>query len=68
MTGVMVVVCAAFGLAVLEAKNESMFLRTKEMPESTAPFNVEAAGQGVQSNKRVRISRGELQPQRRPVH
>ena len=41
----MVTVCAAFGLTVLEAKNNIIFLRTKEMPESTALFSVEAAGQ-----------------------
>ena len=40
-----VVVCAAFGLTVSEAKTEIMCLRTKRMPESTATFSVEAAGQ-----------------------
>ena len=40
-----VVVCAAFGLAVSEAKTEIMCLRTKVMPESIAIFSVEAAGQ-----------------------
>ena len=43
--GVIVVVCAAFGLTVSEAKTEIMCLRTKGMPESTATFSVEAAGQ-----------------------
>ena len=42
--GVIVVVCAAFGLTVLEAKPEIMCLRAKGMPESTAIFSVEAAG------------------------
>ena len=42
--GVIVVVCAAFGLAVSEAKTEIMCIRTKRMPESTAIFSVEAAG------------------------
>ena len=42
---VMVVVCAAFGLALSEAKTEIMCLRAKGMPESTAIFSVEAAGQ-----------------------
>ena len=42
---VVVVVCAAFGLTVSEAKTEIMFLRAKGMPESTAIFSVEAAGQ-----------------------
>ena len=39
------VVCAAFGLTVSEAKTEIMCLRTKGMPESTATISVEAAGQ-----------------------
>ena len=43
--GVIVVVCAAFGLTALEAKTEIMCLRTKGMPKSTATFSVEAAGQ-----------------------
>ena len=45
MMEVIVVVCAAFGLTVLEAKTETMCLRAKGMPESTATFSVEAAGQ-----------------------
>ena len=45
MMGVIVVVCAAFGLTVSEAKSEIMCLRAKGMPESTATFSVEAAGQ-----------------------
>ena len=43
--GVVVVVCAAFGLTVSEAKADIMCLRTKGIPESTAIFRVEAAGQ-----------------------
>ena len=43
--GVIVVVCVAFGLIVSEAKTEIMCLRAKGMPESTAIFSVEAAGQ-----------------------
>ena len=43
--GVIVVVCAAFGLTALEAKTEVMCLRAKGMPESNAVFSVEAAGQ-----------------------
>ena len=39
------VMCAAFGLTVSEAKTEIMCLRAKGMPESTATFSVEAAGQ-----------------------
>ena len=45
MMGVIVVVCAAFGLTVSETKIEIMCLRTKGMPEATAIFSVEAAGQ-----------------------
>ena len=36
---------SVFGLTVSEAKTEIMCLRTKGMPESTATFSVEAAGQ-----------------------
>ena len=43
--GVIVVVCVACGLTVSEAKTEIMCLRAKRMPESTATFSVEAAGQ-----------------------
>ena len=42
--GAIVVVCAAFGLTVSEAKTEIMCLPTKGVPESTATFSVEAAG------------------------
>ena len=45
MMGVIVVVCAAFGLTVSESKTKNMRLRAKGMPESTAIFSVEAAGQ-----------------------
>ena len=45
MMGVIVVVCAAFGLTVSEAKTEIMCLRAKGIPESTTIFSVEAAGQ-----------------------
>ena len=45
MMVVIAVVCAAFGLTVSEAKTEIMCLRAKGMPESTATFSVEAAGQ-----------------------
>ena len=38
--GVIVVVCAAFGLTVSEAKTEIICLRTKGMLESTATFSV----------------------------
>ena len=45
MMEVIVAVCAAFGLTVSEAKTEIMCLRAKGVPESTAIFSVEAAGQ-----------------------
>ena len=45
MMEVILAVCAAFGLTVSEAKTEIMRLCAKEMPESTAIFSVEAAGQ-----------------------
>ena len=44
MMEVIVVVCAAFGLTVSEAKTEIMCLRAKGIPESTATLSVEAAG------------------------
>ena len=54
MMGVIVIVCAAFGLIETEAKTEIMCLRTKGMPDSTAIFSVEAAGQGYnQTNEFV---------------
>ena len=45
MMGVIVIVCAAFGLTVSEAKTEIRWLRAKGMPESIASFSVEAAVQ-----------------------
>ena len=45
MVGMIVVMCAAFGLTVSEAKTKIMCLRAKRMPESTVTFSVEAAGQ-----------------------
>ena len=43
--GVIVVVCAEFGLTVSEAKTEIMCLRAKGMPEFTVIFSVEVADQ-----------------------
>ena len=43
--GVIVVVFAAFGLTVLEAKTETMCLRAKGMSESTAIISVEETSQ-----------------------
>ena len=52
--GGIVVVCAAFGLTVSEAKTEIMCLRAKGVPESTATFSVEVEGQVYnQSNEFV---------------
>ena len=51
MMGIIVVVCAAFGLAVLEAKTEIMCLRTKWVLESIAIFSIEAAGQVYNQTK-----------------
>ena len=45
MMRVIVVVCAAFGLTISEAKTGIMCLRAKGMPEPTAIFSVEATGQ-----------------------
>ena len=54
MTGVIVVVCAAFGLAVSEANTEIKCLHTKGMQESAIIFSVEVAGQAYnQTNKFV---------------
>ena len=58
MMGVIVVVCAAFGLTVSEAKTEITCLRAKGMPESTAIFSVEAMGQVYnQTNEIVYLKR-----------
>ena len=43
--GVVVVVCAVFGLTVSEATTQIICLRAKGMPESTATFSEDAAGQ-----------------------
>ena len=52
MMGVIVVLCAVFGLIVSEARTEIMCLRAKGMPESTVVFSVEVAGQVYnQTNK-----------------
>ena len=45
------VVCAAFGLTVSEVKTEIMCLRAKGMPDTTATFSVEAAGQVYNQTK-----------------
>ena len=69
MRGVIVVVCATFGLTVSEAKTEIMCLRAKEMPESTATFSVEAAGQVYnQTNEFVYPGGNVNHNAYRPVH
>ena len=45
MMRAIVVVCAAFGLTVSEAKTEIMCLCAKRMPESCAIFSAEGTGQ-----------------------
>ena len=45
MMGVIVIVCAAFGLTLSKANIEIICLRTKGMPEPIAIFSVGAAGQ-----------------------
>ena len=56
--GMIAVACAASGLTVSEAKAEIMCLRTKGMPESTAIFSMEAAGQVCnQTNEFVYLGR-----------
>ena len=68
MIGVMiVVVCAAFGLTVSEAKTEIIYLRTEGMLEATTIITVEASGQmDNQTNELAYL--GKCQLQCRPVH
>ena len=68
MMEVIAVVCAAFGLTESEAKTEIMCLPAKGIPESTATFSVEAAGQVYNQTYEFCIPRRKRQPQRRPVH
>ena len=57
--GVIVVVCAVFGLTVPEAKTEIACLRAKGMPESTDTFSVETADQVYnQTNEFVYLGGG----------
>ena len=67
MMGVIVVVCAAFGLTVPEAKTEIICQRAMWMPEATTMFSVEAAGEIYnQTNEFVYL--GEHQPLQQSVH
>ena len=59
MMEMIVVVCAAFGFTVSETKTEAMCLRAKGMPESTATFSVEAAGQVYNQTNELLYSLGE---------
>ena len=60
MMGVIVVMCAAFGLIVSETKTEIelMCLRTKGIPEAHRHIQRRGSRPGVQLNKRVHIHRG----------
>ena len=59
MMGGIVAVCAAFGLPCRKAQTEVVCLRTMRMPESTAMYSVEAAGQVYnQTNEFVRLRGG----------
>ena len=58
--GMIVVVCAAFGLTVSEPKTKIVCLRTKGMPESTATFSVEVAGQVYNQTNEFMYLRGNV--------
>ena len=68
MMGCIVAVCAAFSLTVSETKTEIICLRTKGLPESTAIFSVEAAGQVYNQTNGFVYLGGGRKPQCRPVH
>ena len=61
MMEVIVVVCAAFGLTVSEAKTEIMYLRAKGMPE-TIHIQRRGSGPGVHQTNEF-VPRGKRQPQ-----
>ena len=67
MMEVIVVVCAAFGLIVFEAKTETMCFREGD---AGVHRHIQRRGSGprVQPDERVCIPRSKRQPQRRPVH
>ena len=54
------VVCAAFGLTAPEVKIEIMCLRAKRMPEPTAIFSVETAGQVYNQTNRFVYLGGDI--------
>ena len=63
MMGVIVVVCAAFGLTVSEANTEIMCLPTRE-GDAGIHRHIQrgGSGPGVQPDERVCIPRGKRQP------
>ena len=69
MMGVIVVVCAAFGLTVSDAKTEIiMYVFTREGDAGVhRHIQRRGNGPGAQPDERVCIPRGERQPQYRPV-
>ena len=68
MMGVIVVVCAAFGLTVSEAKAEIMCSRHEGDAGVHRHIQRRGSRPGIQPNERVCIPRGGRQPQCRPVH
>ena len=60
MMRVIVVVCAAFGVTVSEAKTEIMYLRAKGMSEYTATLSVETAGQVYSQTNEVAYLEGNV--------
>ena len=67
----MVFVCAAFCLAVTEAKTEIKYIYFTHEGDAGDRHHIQRRGSrpgGVQPNEQVRMPPGERQPQRRPVH
>ena len=60
--GMVMVVCAGFGLLVSEAKTEIICLRTNGIPEPATIFSVETAGQVYNQTKEFNTSRGTPTP------
>ena len=67
MMGVIVVVCAASGLTVSEAKTDHVFTREGDAGVH-CHIQRRGSGPGVQPDERVCIPRGKRQPKCRPVH
>ena len=67
MMEVIVVVCAAFGITVSEARTETMCLRAEDAGIHRH-IQRRGSGPGVHPDERVCTPRGKCQPQRRPVH